>query len=162
MEKFEQLSAQYEPMLYKIIHSLHIYKNWEEFHQIGLIGLWEASQRYDPTKGTFTNYAYTFIKGKILTEMTKSKLHEERNVYPKDEFWELVEDPHSDLPLAENLLLSYCNNLTKNQSKWLLYTVINNLTVKEIAKKERVSISAVKAWRVGAREKLRKKIVHTR
>lgn len=158
MESFEKLSAKYEPMIYKIIHSLHIYKNWEEYYQIGLIGLWEASTRFDPTKGDFMNYAYKIVKGKILTEMTKSNLHEERNIYAKEEFWECIEDANSAITLEDNLLLSYCETLSKNQFKWLMYTVRYNLTVKEIAEKEGVSVSAVKAWRTGAREKIRNKI----
>jgi RNA polymerase sigma factor (sigma-70 family) len=159
MESFEELSAKYEPMIYKIIHSLHVYKNWEEYFQIGLIGLWEASLRFDPTKGSFTNYAYTMVRGKILTEMTKSTLHEQRNVYAKEEFWECMEDPNATLPLENNLLLSYSETLSKNQYKWLLYTVIHNLSVKEIAEKESVSISAVKAWRAGAREKIKSRMI---
>lgn len=140
------------------MQSLHIYKNWEEFHQLGLIGLWEASERFDPAKGNFTNYAYTMIKGKLLTELTKSRLHQERNAYPKEEFWECIKDTQTDLPLEDILLLSYSSILSKNQLKWLLYTVRDHLTVKEIANKENVSLSAVKAWRTGAREKLRNRL----
>lgn len=47
-------------MIYQIIRSLHIYKNEEEFYQIGLIGLWEAQQRFDEQKGRFFNFAYSF------------------------------------------------------------------------------------------------------
>lgn len=155
LESFEKLAVKYEPMIYKIIHSLHIYKDWEEYYQIGLIGLWEASTRFDPSKGTFMNYSYSIVKGKILTEMTKSKLHEERNIYAKEEFWECIEDSNSTFTLEEDQLLSYYETLTKNQYKWLMYTVRHNLTVKEIAEKEGVSISAVKAWRTGAREKIK-------
>jgi RNA polymerase sigma factor (sigma-70 family) len=158
LESFEKLAIKYEPMIYKIIHSLHIYKNWEDYYQIGLIGLWEASTRFEPSKGTFMNYAYSMIKGKIMTEMTKSNLHEERNIYAKEDFWECIEDSNSVQPLEGTLLLSYCETLSKNQYKWLIYTVRHNLTVKEIAKKEGVSISAVKAWRTGARKKLRNRV----
>jgi RNA polymerase sigma factor (sigma-70 family) len=158
LESFEMLVTKYEPMIYKIIHSLHIYKNWEEYYQIGLIGLWEASTRFDPTKGNFMNYAYSIVKGKMQTEMTKSRLHEERNIYAKEEFWEGIEDSNSEMALEEKLLLSYCETLSKKQLKWLMYTLRSNLTVKEIAEKEGVSISAVKAWRTGAREKMKSRM----
>jgi RNA polymerase sigma factor (sigma-70 family) len=158
LESFEKLATKYEPMIYKIIHSLRIYKDWEEYYQIGLIGLWEASTRFDPTKGNFMNYAYSIVKGKMLTEMTKSRLHEERNIYAKEEFWEYIEDSNSEMTLEENLLLSYCETLSKKQLKWLLYTLIYNLTVREIAEKEGVSISAVKAWRTEAREKMKSRM----
>ncbi|MCM3117734.1 sigma-70 family RNA polymerase sigma factor [Neobacillus sp. MER 74] len=156
MESFEQLVDQYQPMLHKIINSLHLYKNHDEFYQHSLIALWEASQRFDPNKGSFTNYAYTYIKGCLLMELKKAHQDHERNVHPGEEFWDLVEDSHSDDPLQKETLLTYCETLTPNQQKWLLYTVRDQLSIKEIAELENVSPSAVKSWRSGAREKLKK------
>lgn len=155
MESFERLATQYEPMIHKIMKTLHIYKNQEEFLQLGLISLWEASQGFDPEKGNFTNYAYTYIKGKFLSEMTKTNKLEERSFYPKDEFWEVIEDPSAEQPFEVNFILTYCDDLTRNQTKWVLYTCIDNLTISEIAEMENVSVSAVKAWRKGARAKLK-------
>jgi RNA polymerase sigma factor (sigma-70 family) len=155
MESFEQLVAQYTPMIYKIIHSLHIYKNVEEFFQIGLIGLWEASKSFDMTKGDFTSYAYLFIKGRLLTELTSVSKLAEHNVFPNDEYWETIEKFSTEQPCEIQVLLSYCEGLTKNQTKWILYTFVDDLSVNEIAAKEVVSVSAVKQWRKGAREKIK-------
>ena len=134
----------------------HLYKNHDEFYQHSLIALWEASQRFDPNKGSFTNYAYTYIKGFLLMELKKSQQEHERYLQPGEEFWDLVEDSHSDDPLQKETLLTYCETLTPNQKKWLLYTVCDHLTIKEIAELEKVSPSAVKNWRSGAREKVKK------
>lgn len=155
-QDFNDLAKQYEPMIRKIIHSLNIYKNRDEFFQLGLVGLWEAINRFDAEKGNFTNYAYTYIKGLFMSEMTKATKQEERNVYPKDEFWEVIEDSNSEQPLEMIVLLSYCEALTEKQAKWLLYTCIDGLSVKEIAQREHVSVSTVKAWRKGAQERLKK------
>lgn len=155
MESFEKLATQYELMIHKIMNTLHIYKNKEEFFQLGLIALWEANERFDPEKGGFTNFAYSYIKGRFLTEMTKKNKHEERNVYPKEEFWNAIEDTSPEQPFEVKFLLSYCETLTDNQTKWVLYTCIDHLTIKEIALKEGVSESAVKAWRKGAKKKLK-------
>lgn len=155
MESFEQLVDQYEPMLHKIMNSLHLYKNHDEFYQHSLIALWEASQGFDPNKGSFTNYAYTYIKGCLLMELKKLHQDHERDVHPDEQFWDLVEDSFSDDPLQNEILLSYCETLTPNQKKWLLYTVCDHLTIKEIAELEKVSLSAVKSWRSGAREKVK-------
>ncbi|QIZ05509.1 sigma-70 family RNA polymerase sigma factor [Priestia megaterium] len=155
MESFEQLVDQYQPMLHKIMHSLHLYKHHEEFYQHSLIALWEASQRFNPQKGSFTNYAYTYIKGYLLMELKKLHQDQERNVHPDEQFWDLAADPYSDDPLQEEILLSYCETLTPNQKKWLLYTIRDRLSVKEIAELEKVSLSAVKGWRSGAREKVK-------
>lgn len=155
MESFELLSQQYKPMIHKIINMLHIYKNKEEYFQHGLVALWEASMRFDPCKGNFTNYAYTYIKGSLQTELSKVHKYEEKSVYPSEEYWETVEDLLTNIPLEEEILLSYCRTLTENQKKWVLYTALCDLSVKEIAEIENVSLSAVKSWRAGARGKLK-------
>lgn len=156
MESFDQLAEQYKLMIYKIIHSLHLYKNVEEFFQIGLIGLWEASKSFDCAKGDFTSYAYPFIKGRLLSELANATKLAEHTVFPKEEYWETAQEYCNDYPCEFQVLLSYCEGLTKNQTKWVLYTFVDDLSVNEIAIKEQVSVSAVKQWRKGAREKLKK------
>jgi len=89
-------------------------------------------------------------------ELKKSHQDYERNVHLDEPFWDLVEDSDSDEPLQKEILLFYCEMLTPNQKKWLLYTVFDQLSIKEIAELEKVSLSAVKSWRSGAREKVKK------
>ncbi|MBS4212705.1 sigma-70 family RNA polymerase sigma factor [Neobacillus rhizophilus] len=158
MESFEQLAEQYQPMIHKIIYSLHLYTNKEEFYQHGLIALWEASQRFNPEKGNFTNYAYTFIRCRLLEELGKMARANERYVCKEGEFWGTVPDWQPNRTLENEILLSYCEVLTPHQQKWLLYTIHDGLSVKEIAEKEKVSVSAVKQWRMGARGKLREQV----
>jgi RNA polymerase sigma factor (sigma-70 family) len=157
LESFEQLASQYEPMIQHIIHSLHIYKNKEEFHQHSLIALWKASKRFDPKKGTFSTYAYHYIRGYLLMELTKATVEAERTTLPEEEFWENTAAGYTDGALEENILLSYFQDqgLTTNQRKWLMLTVVSDLSIKDIADREKVSISAVKLWRKGARDKLK-------
>lgn len=155
MESFDQLAKQYEPMIHKIIRSLNIYKDKEEYFHSGLIGLWEAAEAFDPEKGEFTNYAYSYIKGQILNEMNRKNKHDERSFIPKEEFWEAVEDENLGNPLEIEFLLSYCEDLTEKETKWVLYTCVEFLSVREIAEKENVSLSAVKQWRNGAKRKLK-------
>lgn len=151
--KFINLAKQYEPMIWSIIHSLHIYKNEEEFFQIGLIALWDAYQKYDQAKGKFSSYAYAFVKGKILNELTRESKHGEKCVYPQEEFWAIILDERKCEPLAEEMILASFSHLTENQRKYVVYTAIHQLTVKEIAQLEDVSVAAVKAWKRGAKEK---------
>lgn len=155
MESFAELAKQYEPMIWKIIHSLHIYKNQEEYFQTGLIALWDASNRFIEGKGSFSSFAYSYIKGRIQTEMTSCNQYESRSVYPKEEFWEVIKDESPDRTLETEFIQSFCGDLTENQKKWVLYTALDFLSVREIAEREHVSVSAVKAWRKGAKEKLK-------
>lgn len=155
MESFEQLAIQYEPMIQHIMYTLHIYKNKDEFHQHGLIALREASKRFVPAKGYFSTYAYRYIKGYLQMELTKATLESERTICPKEEFWDNAVAPYSEDPLVENFLVFHCRSMTPNQRKWLLQTTLEGLSIREIAEKEKVSLSAVKSWRKGARNNLK-------
>ncbi|RLQ94873.1 sigma-70 family RNA polymerase sigma factor [Falsibacillus albus] len=159
MTSFEEIQKQYEPMIHKIVHSLNLYKNKDEFYQLGLIGLWKAYEKMDPSKGSFTSYAYINIKGAMTEELKSSVKREETFTYAKEEYWENIENDHQMFSVALNdrdTLLSYCTKLTENQTKWVLYTFLYGMTAKDIAEKEGVSISAVKKWRNGAKEHLKK------
>lgn len=151
---FEQLAEQYTPMIHKIMHTLHIYKNKEEFFQTGLIALWDANVNFDEAKGKFSSYAYSYIKGRILTEMRIAKKHEDRSVYPDEAYWDTIEGARADEPIEEEFLQSFCSGLTEKEIKWVLYTWLNDFTIRDIAERENVSLSAVKQWRSNAKRKL--------
>jgi RNA polymerase sigma factor (sigma-70 family) len=157
MESFEQLANQYQPMIHKIINSLNIYKNIDEFYQTGLIALWEAQTSFKEEKGGFSSFAYSTIKGRILNQLTMEKKQEERMVYPEEAYWEMVEDHPTDL--ISELIMTYGKNLSEKETKWLIKACFNGLSIKEIAKSEHVSISAVKNWRSDARNKLREQLL---
>ncbi|MGG3560498.1 sigma-70 family RNA polymerase sigma factor [Neobacillus rhizosphaerae] len=155
MDSFNQLVEQYNPMIHKIMHSLHLYRNQEEFYQTALIALWEADNRFNPEKGSFTNYAYTYIKGKLLMELTQKNKDETMVSYPKEEYWETVQDQNPDIPLDAEILLSYCHGLTEKETKWVMGVILQDQTMKDLAVQENVSVSAVKQWKIGALQKLR-------
>jgi len=140
-------------MIHKIILTLGIYKNREEFYQTGLIALWQAAERYDQERGPFSSFAYSYIKGHLQTEMTKTNKYDEHYVAVDDESWDIIPDSACRLPFEWADL--DCEGLTEKEKKWLVYTVIHGLSVKEIATLEKVSQSAVKLWRSGARNKLK-------
>jgi RNA polymerase sigma factor (sigma-70 family) len=156
VESFDELVVQYQPMIHKIIQSLHIYRNQDEFYQTGLIALWEATQSFHEGKGSFSNYAYTYIKGKMLTQMTRNNQHQEKHVLPEKEFWECIEDQESSICLEKETIQTYCEGLTEKEAKWVIASFIEQLSNKEIADRENVSVSAVKQWKSGAKENERK------
>jgi DNA-directed RNA polymerase len=157
MESFDQLSTQYAPMIHKIIQSLHIYKNKDEFFQHGLIGLWEAYNNFDPQKGKFTSYAYMYIKGRLLTELKAANKLDSTITSGDEECWLGIADEGAFCPFEEETLLAYCRQakLTPNQTKWVLYHCLKGYETRQIAAIEHVSLSSVKSWRAGAKEKLK-------
>jgi len=157
MEEFQTVFKKYEAMIHHIIRSLRIYKNYDEFFQIGVIALWEAKTRFDSKKGSFTSFAYMTVKGKLLTELKKSATIDERYHYPKEEFWDIQLDEASTVPLEIETLLTYCEGLTANQKKWVVATFYLGMNSAELAANEKVSPSAVKKWKRGAMEKMKQK-----
>lgn len=150
MESFEELETQYRPMIHHLLRVLKIYKNQDEFRQVALIALWEARQGFDPEKGAFSSYAYSFMKGKMMTELHREVKREERCSSTEDVYLEAVPDERADQPLETATLMAYCKGMTDKQRQWVLLTFRDGLTVREIAEREGVSPSAVKKWKAGA------------
>ena len=156
MSDFEQLATQYSKMIHSIIHTLHIYKNQDEFYQIGLLALWDASKNFNEQKGSFSTYAYSYIKGRMLSLLRSEKKREDHTLYPSEDYWNQLEC-ETNMMEKENLL-SYFHHLTDKQEKWVLSYFYLGLSNKEIALRENVSLSAVKNWKKTAMEKVNTKI----
>ncbi|MGG2025510.1 sigma-70 family RNA polymerase sigma factor [Gottfriedia sp. S16(2024)] len=86
---FEECLNQYSRMIKATMKKLHIYKNLDEYYQIGQIALWKAYQHYQSDKGSFSNYAFVTVRGYLLNELTKAIKYDERNV--------VVEQNHGDV-----------------------------------------------------------------
>ncbi|MFT8319728.1 MAG: sigma-70 family RNA polymerase sigma factor [Bacillus sp. (in: firmicutes)] len=146
---FEELVEQYTPMIQHMIKKLSIFKNKGEFFQIGLISIWEASHTFQPEKGKYSSYLYRHMWGRFVDELKKQSKEEARYIHPEEEFWLMVESP-SLYSEEEYSIRQLCKPLTECQTKWVIYTMIQQMTVKEIAEKEKVTPSAVKGWKKGA------------
>lgn len=155
-KSLEEVLVQFEPMVKKQILSLQIYKNQEEFFQIGLIGLWEAYTRFDPEKGTFPSFAQLTVRGKMLTHLKKESQFDEHHAAFSDEMVEIISDPSRDEPLEKEIILSYCQGLTDKQLKWVMQGILANQKPSEIAKTEGVSVDRIKGWRKEALKKILK------
>lgn len=51
MQDVEKLISESETIIKKVIYKLKIYRDFDEYMQIGRIALWRALQKYDATKG---------------------------------------------------------------------------------------------------------------
>lgn len=157
MESFDEIVENYRPMIYHVMNTLSIYKNQDEFFQTGLIALWDAHRRFDHEKGEFSAYAYAYIKGRMMTNLTKHRKNEERNVYPDDAFWEnTIEEEKQWLELEQ--LQNYCIGLTDKQKQWVIDTFYKGMTTRDIAEKEKLSLSAIKKRKAVTLAKIRENI----
>ncbi|WP_419883660.1 sigma-70 family RNA polymerase sigma factor [Peribacillus sp. B-H-3] len=155
MDDFTALCNQYTPMIHSIIRQLSIYKNKEDYFQIGLIALWEAEEKFSAEKGSFLSFAYSMVKGRILNELKKEARFDSRFTPASDDLLNEVSAVFHDRPLEEEILLTYCESLTAKQAAWVLLSFKDNLTIQEIAKVTGSSASAVKSWRKSALNKIK-------
>lgn len=75
---FDQIASSFHPLIVSMIKRFHIYKDFDEYYQVALIGLWRAYQKFDESKGSFSAYAYTTVRGTILSYLKGNALREER------------------------------------------------------------------------------------
>jgi RNA polymerase sigma factor (sigma-70 family) len=155
--KFEKLHQQFQPMIYHAMKRLAIYKNEQEFYQIGCIALWEASLRFKKEKGEFKSFAYAYIIGRMKSFLTEERMKQEKETGLGDVSVqeETCENDFSAI-LSESLIDRISSLLTANQSKWIKAYCLYGHTPSEIANDEGVSVAAVKAWRRDAIARLRK------
>lgn len=77
---FKEAVVLYEGMIVNQIKKLGIRKDYEEYYQCGLIGLWHAYERFDAKKGYFPAYAVVTVRGYILERLKKEFAVQERCV----------------------------------------------------------------------------------
>lgn len=157
-ESFDIIVKKYNKMIKKQINLLHIYKGYEEFYQAGLIGLWQAYERFDSTKGSFSTFAYASVRGNMLS-LLRSENRIEKRFTPMDETLEsMIEVEHGFMPFEDEVIEQYCQWLTEKQALWLRKAFIEQKTSTEIAHEVGVTRHAVQGWRRQALIQLRKQL----
>ncbi len=111
-----KLVLTYTDLVHYVIHHSRFYNqgilNSKDYFQFGIEGLSEAVDRFDPDYGTkFETYAITRIRGKIIDEIRKLKLHNK------------VNDPHNSKNYYSNVSL---NQPVGSNDDSLLYEMLPN------------------------------------
>ncbi|MCT2536662.1 sigma-70 family RNA polymerase sigma factor [Aquibacillus koreensis] len=155
---FEDLLSHHENIIYHIINKYGIRDPEKEFYQDGVIALWQAAASYDESKGKFSSYAYFKIEKEILS-MIRIRIRqiEKQEAYKKQlENRGNIGKTHLELGFDPYLFQMIEQVLTKNQMKWFSLYVLQDLTIKEIAQQEDVTLDAVKNWARLAKRKIKK------
>ncbi|MEH7235353.1 sigma-70 family RNA polymerase sigma factor [Bacillus sp. JJ1562] len=156
--EFEELAEQYKPLIFQVIKSLRLYGDRETFYQIGLIGLWEASTRFDSGKDArFSTFAFSTIRGKLLDHLKKEARYQEHCQPLGEQIFLKIAD-FSD-GYSVDLIEEYGEGLTENQVKWIQGRIIEDKNYKEIAAEHGVTVESVKSWGRQAIKKLRQIIM---
>ncbi len=160
MNSFEEAFEQFEPMIFHLIKKLNLYQNHDEYYQLGLIGIWEAVNRYNSEKGQFSSFVYSTVRGKMLTHLTINRKWDDNVYLDSGSVIDYVEDQSYSGLFEEEMLLLYCNGLSEKQTLWVKQTFIKGKTTDDLAKEFGVSHSAVKKWKKIALEKIKFNLDH--
>ncbi|WP_235588607.1 sigma-70 family RNA polymerase sigma factor [Sporosarcina koreensis] len=151
---FEDVLAQYEPMISANIRQLNIYREHEQYRQAGRVALWLAWTRFDDEKGDFTPFAYRSIRGAMLDELKRESRFEE-NVMPTtddvlvyfiggaagDDGFECLHDAIEQLDSSEKVFI-----------QWVY---LEGCSMAECAERFGISVAGVKKRRERMMKKLR-------
>ncbi|MEH7383223.1 sigma-70 family RNA polymerase sigma factor [Bacillus sp. JJ1533] len=152
--EFEELAEQYKPLIFQVIKRLRLYGDKETFYQIGLIGLWEASTRFNPKKGVeFSTFAFSTIRGKLLDHLKREARYQEYCQPSGEQLFMKLADCSE--VYSVDLIEEYGKGLTDNQVKWIQGRIMEDKSYKEIAAEHGVTVESVKSWGRQAVKKLR-------
>lgn len=155
MKDYEELEVQYAPMISAIIRNLHIYRDYESFRQIGKIALWQASVRFNDSKGNFTAFAYRSISGAMIDELKRETKFTERNLVQEnhefDEFF--ADDTEDSMPEWLDMI-----SLSNEERKMLEALFLKGESVVGLAAAEGISVAGMKKRRERLLKKVKKKI----
>lgn len=157
MRTFEETLDQFEPMISSIIRKLHIYRDFDHFRQTGRVALWQASERFDETKGNFAPFAYRTIYGALLDELKRESRFTTVHVPAEDDILELMGiaslEDEGDADLEECL-----SGLTLEERKLLSLLYVERLSQADCAVYFGISIPGIKKRRERLLLKLREQL----
>ncbi|HLR60645.1 MAG TPA: sigma-70 family RNA polymerase sigma factor [Pseudogracilibacillus sp.] len=158
-----------EQRIYYHIHRLRIpYAFHEEFYAEGMIALWQAYESYDASRGELDTHLNAALNFHFIDLIRKNKRASDAQIEAREQLItkqetgntmtrtnQLLIDP-SGIQINDTQVWQQIKSLlSKRQWTWVVYFVIKEYPLKEIAAQEEVSIEAVKSWAKEARRKLR-------
>ena len=139
----------------------------EEYYDVLAQGLCMAAYHYDPSKCSFSTYAYLCMNTEMHVEYRKTLRKSEipqGNIFHYENAWQLsdliptnekTENKVIDRISYENLI-SLLNDILNDKDKEVLTHILNGLTMREIAKIEGTSHQAIHNRMKKIREKVKK------
>ncbi|OBW55949.1 RNA polymerase subunit sigma-24 [Solibacillus silvestris] len=150
----EQLIFENETLIKKVIFNLKIYRDIDEYMQVGRIALWQASQKIDETKGDFAMFAYMSVKYAIIRALSKANHVSEHELAVEEDVMIINSQQHyfitSNMEWPE-----WFEELNKDEQFLLIALYEKELSVKEFADKYRLNYETIKKRRQRLLSKLR-------
>lgn len=68
MQEIDERIGEFEYLILRVIAKYKLFKDRENYMQIGRLAIWKAATEFDESKGNFEMYAYMLIKFAIVRE----------------------------------------------------------------------------------------------
>ena len=164
-EEQKKLVEENHNLIYWFAKKYHI--PIEDYYDVLAQGLCMAAYHYDPSKCSFSTYAYLCMNTEMHVEYRKTLRKSEipqGNIFHYENAWQLsdliptnekTENKVIDRISYENLI-SLLNDILNDKDKEVLSYILNGLTMREIAKIEGTSHQAIHNRMKKIREKVKK------
>ena len=164
-EEQKKLVEENHSLIYWFAKKYHI--SIEEYYDVLAQGLCMAAYHYDPSKCSFSTYAYLCMNTEMHVEYRKTLRKSEipqGNIFHYENAWQLsdliptnekTENKVIDRISYKNLI-SLLNDILNDKDKEVLNYILNGLTMREIAKIEGTSHQAIHNRMKKIREKVKK------
>ena len=164
-EEQKKLVEENHSLIYWFAKKYHV--PIEEYYDVLAQGLCMAAYHYDPSKCSFSTYAYLCMNTEMHVEYRKTLRKSEipqGNIFHYENAWQLsdliptnekTENKVIDRISYENLI-SLLNDILNDKDKEVLNYILNGLTMREIAKIEGTSHQAIHNRMKKIREKVKK------
>ena len=164
-EEQKKLVEENHSLIYWFAKKYHI--PIEDYYDVLAQGLCMAAYHYDPSKCSFSTYAYLCMNTEMHVEYRKTLRKSEiprGNIFHYENTWELseliptnekTENKVIDKISYENLI-SLLNDILNDKDKEVLSYILNGLTMREIAKIEGTSHQAIHNRMKKIRDKVKK------
>ena len=164
-EEQKKLVEENHSLIYWFAKKYHI--PIEDYYDVLAQGLCMAAYHYDPSKCSFSTYAYLCMNTEMHVEYRKTLRKSEiprGNIFHYENTWELselipeyqkTENKVIDKISYENLI-SLLNDILNDKDKEVITHILNGLTMREIAKIEGTSHQAIHNRMKKIRDKVKK------
>lgn len=143
MQDVEQIIFDNETLIKKVIYKLKIYRDLDEYMQVGRIALWQALQKFDDTKGDFTMFAYMTVKYAIIRALSKAS-HVSEHELAVEEDVIIVNSQQHNMITSSLEWPEWFEELNKDEQFLLIGLYEKELSLKEIADKYKLSYETIK------------------
>ena len=156
-QSFEEVLELVQPMITAILLKCNVYKNYDYYRQVATIAVWEAWQKADPTKGMFSSYIYTTVRGRIMNELSSEQRYQSNYTLMEDETLNVLLTRGVSIVVEDcsELLEKLFESLSEEEVELLQLLYVDGYSYIEIAHQFSISVEAIKKRRMRLMTKIR-------